>query len=144
MQRLWATRWFYGDLARQNSAAHLFQLSQRFRLRRRRVSASSHMGFGLIEASEGQLHRTLHGLLSDQRSSTVSTCLSVCPLTCLSVCLRPVCRFIIILSVYHFSVDRIGWPIHLPALLFPASPSLFVDSLRDWVRGGVPGEWLKG
>src|SRR5271156_3881931 len=42
------------------------------------------------------------------------------------------------LSVYHFPIDLIGWPIRLPALLFPASPSSFVDSLDSklWYRSG--------
>src|SRR5436305_7050140 len=66
----------------------------------------------------------------------------------LSVCLQPVCLSstclsvfnlsVYHLSVHHFSVDLIGYPIRLPALLFPASPSLFVDSLDSelWYRSG--------
>jgi hypothetical protein len=47
----------------------------------------------------------------------------------LSVCLQP---------VYHFSIDLIGWPIRLPALLSPPHPPSFVDSLDSelWYRSG--------
>ena len=43
------------------------------------------------------------------------------------------------LSVHpSLSVHQIGWPIRLPALLFPAAPSLFVGSLdsKFWYHSG--------
>ena len=77
-----------------------------------RVSALSHMGvFSHRRSVLRPLFRTLHGLLSYQRSSACFD-LSVCHL-----------------SVIHLSVDLIGWPIRLPALLFPPRALHFVDSL---------------
>jgi hypothetical protein len=60
---------------------------------------------------------------------------------CLSVCLS-----VFNLSVYHFSIDLIGWPIRLPALLFPASPPSFVDSLDSELWYHLDAElllWLR-
>src|ERR1700734_216219 len=45
--------------------------------------------------------------------------------TCLSVFSLSMCH----LSIYHFSVDLVGWPIRLPALLSPAlDPLPFLSS----------------
>jgi hypothetical protein len=105
---------FYEDLARQSTVARLFQLQLGFRRRHTWVSVSSHMGFS---------HRCGDAARSAQVPALidlVSTCLSVFNL-----------------SVYHFSVDPIGWPIRLPALLFSASPTA-LDSLDSelWYRFG--------
>ena len=72
-------------------------------------------GFRCRRSIRGQLYRTLHGLHGVQRSSA-----------CFD------------LSVYHFAIDRIGWPIRLPGLLFPPHPPPFVDSLDSelWYRFG--------
>ena len=85
------------------------------------VSVLSHMGFGGVAASEDSYIGRCTACMVSSAHRLVSTCLSVFNL-----------------SVYHFSIDLIGWPIRLPALLFPASPSLFVDSLDSelWYRFG--------
>jgi hypothetical protein len=58
------------------------------------VSALSHVGFSHRRGVLRPLFRMLHGLLRYQRSSA-----------CFD------------LSVYHFSIDLVGWPIQLPVLL---------------------------
>jgi hypothetical protein len=79
-----------------------------------RVSVLSHIGLSHRRGVLTPPFRMLHGLLEYQRSSTYFR------LVCLSLDL----------SVYHFSVDPIGRPMRLPALLFPpSSPPFFVDSL---------------
>src|SRR5277367_5509990 len=85
------------------------------------VSVSLHMGFSHRRSVLRRLYRALHGPLGTSAHRPVSTCLSVFNL-----------------SVYHFPIDLIGWLIRLPALLFPASPSSFVDSLDSklWYRSG--------
>ena len=87
-------------LARQSTVA-LFQLW---------VPALSHMGVSLIVVvSYGHYLGRCTVCLVHQRSSAYFD---------LSICLYPVRQS----AVYHFSVDLIGWPIRLPALLFPAPP----------------------
>jgi hypothetical protein len=106
---------FYEDLARQNIVAYLAQLQLW-------VSALSHTHFSHHSSVLRPLFRTLHGLLGvPALIGLFSPCLPVFNL-----------------SVYHFSIDLIGWQIRLPALLFPASPSPFVDSLDSelWYHFG--------
>src|SRR2546423_5856015 len=87
-----------------------------------RFSALSHMGFSLRRSV---LRDTARSALASGRIDLVSTCLSIFNLS------------IYHLSV-HFSVDLIGWPIRLPALLSPPRPPSFVDSLDSelWYRSG--------
>jgi hypothetical protein len=98
-------------LARQSTVALLFQLQLL-------VPGLSRMSFCVVAYGFQSHHRSvlrslfrsLHGLLGVSAHRPVSTCLSVFNLS--------VCH----LSVYHFSVDLIGWLVRLPALLFPPHP----------------------
>jgi hypothetical protein len=83
------------------------------------ASVLSHMGFSRRRSVLRPLFRTPHGLLGYQRSSA-----------CFD---QSVCH----LYVYHFSVDLIGGPTRLPALLFPISlPPLDTLDSELWYRSG--------
>jgi hypothetical protein len=103
---------FYEDLARQNTAARLFQLQLGFRRCRIWVSV-------IVVVSQRPLFRTPHGLLGvSALIDLVSTCLSVC----LQPCLSPVCPSLSCRS------DWLANPIVCAS--FPGlTPPFFVDSL---------------